>query len=145
MSDAIPRPMSPATCELLQRPNYAHLATLRADGSPKMDPIWVVVEDDTTILMTTSLSSPKTKNIQRDPRIALSVIDSDNPYEHAQIEGVATIERDVNMAMKDEMAVKYTSETFPLRDDDANRVVLRMTVTYSRHATMPLRHRPGPS
>ena len=142
MSSPTPRPMSAETQELLRRPNYAHLATLRPDGSPKMDPIWVQVEDDTTILMTTSRTSPKTRNILADPRVALSVIDADDPYEHAQIEGLVTVEKDREMATKDEMSVKYTSAPFPMRDDDDNRVVLRMTVTYSRYATMPLQHRP---
>ena len=142
MSSATPQPMSPQTQELLRRPNYAHLATIRPDGSPKMDPIWVQVADDTTILMTTSRTSPKTRNILADPRVALSVIDADDPYEHAQIEGFATVEKDVAMAAKDEMSVKYTSAPFPMRDDDNNRVVLRMTVTYSRYAKMPLQHRP---
>lgn len=143
MTEATPRPMSAETQELLRRPNFAHLATLRPDGSPKMDPIWVVVEDDTTILMTCSRSSPKAQNILRDPRVALSVIDTVNPYEHCQVEGVATVETDTGMTRKDEMSMKYSSEPFPMRDVDDNRVVLRMTVTYSRYASMPIKHQPA--
>lgn len=145
MPDPIPQPMDAQTQELLRRPNYAHLATIRPDGSPKMDPIWVVVEDPSTVLMTTSLASPKTQNLLRDPRCALSIIDAENPYEHCQIEGVATVEQDVAMAMKDEMSLKYTSAPFPMRDDDSNRVILRMTVTRSRYASMPLTHNPTAS
>ena len=95
--------------------------------------------------MTTSRSSPKTQNVLRDPRVAMSVMDMDDPYEHAQLRGVVSVEPDTDMATKDEMSEKYTSAPFPMRDVTANRVVLRMTVTSCRYTKMPLEHRPASS
>ena len=72
---------------LLDRPNFAHLATLMADGSPQSAPVWVTREGD-RILVTTGDASLKARNARRDPRVAL-VIEVDRarytklPFTHA--------------------------------------------------------------
>ena len=142
MTTPTPKPMSPETQALLRRPNFAHLATLRADGSPKQDPIWIEVEDETTVVMATGINSLKSKNIQGDPRVAISVVDMDNPYEEAQLRGVAVVEPDADMATMDAISHKYTGKPFPMRDNIADRVVLRVTVTHSRYASLPFEHTP---
>lgn len=142
MTTASARPMSAETQALLNRPNFAHLATISADGSPKLDPMWIEVIDDTTITMTTSRTSPKTQNILRDPRVGLSVVDMDDPYEEVQLRGIASVEPDVDMVAKDSMSHKYTGAPFFARDVTANRVILRVTITYSRYTQMPLKHTP---
>ena len=65
--------------ELLEAPNYVHLATLRADGSPRNWVVWVGLEDE-CILVCTSDATWKAKDMRRDPRVALSVTDANNPY-----------------------------------------------------------------
>src|SRR5258706_13257101 len=65
--------------ELLKAPNYVHLATLRADGSPRDWVVWVRVEGD-HILVCTSDATWKAKDMRRDPRVALPVSDMANPY-----------------------------------------------------------------
>ena len=74
--------------ELLDAPNYVHLATLRADGSPRNWVVWVGLEDD-HILVCTSGAIWKAKDVRRDPRVALSVTDRANPYRMAAIQGRA--------------------------------------------------------
>ena len=59
---------------LLDRPNFVHLATLMADGSPQSVPVWVGREGD-HILICTGEGSLKARNTLRDPRVALSVVD----------------------------------------------------------------------
>lgn len=147
MTDPTPTPMSAQTQALLRRPNFAHLATLRGDGSPKLDPIWIEVADDTTLVMATGINSLKSQNILGDPRVAISVIDMVNPYEEAQIRGVATVEPDPGMATMDAISHKYIGAPFPMRDNIEDRVVLRVTVTHSRYASLPFEHTPpgGPS
>ena len=136
------KPMSADLQALLRRPNFAHLATLRPDGSPKLDPIWLDVVDEHTVIMATGRTSLKTQNILRDPRVALSVIDKDNPYEEAQIRGVAAVEPDSDMAGMDAISHQYIGAPFPSRDHMENRVLLRVTVTQSRYAKLPFEHTP---
>jgi PPOX class probable F420-dependent enzyme len=69
---------------LLDRPNYAHLATVMADGSPHAAPIWVAREGD-RLLLGIREDSVKGKNSRRDPRVALSIVDVDDPYAMAQL------------------------------------------------------------
>jgi len=135
-------PMSPELIELIRRPNFAHLATLRADGSPKLDPIWIDATDEHTVVMATGRTSLKTRNIQRDPRIAISIVDLDNPYEEGQIRGVARVEPDPDMATMDRISRSYIGTPFPMRQNIENRVVLVVTVTHSRYTVLPFEHTP---
>ena len=71
---------------LLSRPNFAHLSTLMPDGSPQNTPVWIGMEGD-RILIGTGEGSRKVRNVRRDPRVALSVVDFHNPYEEVQVRG----------------------------------------------------------
>jgi len=64
---------------LIDRPNFAHLATLMPDGSPHSAPVWIAREAD-LVLIATAAGSLKGKNTERDPRVSLSIIDFDDPY-----------------------------------------------------------------
>jgi PPOX class probable F420-dependent enzyme len=72
--------------ELLQDKNFVFLSTLNADGSPQISPTWVDVEDD-VILINTTDGRLKSKNMSRDPRVALSLVDRTNPYNMVTIRG----------------------------------------------------------
>ena len=140
-----PKPMSAELRALLSRPNFVHLSTLRADGSPKVDPIWVDVIDDRTLAIGTGRTSLKTQNVLRDPRVALSVLEMDDPYEEGQLRGVADVRDDADMVIMDRISHKYIGALFPARDNLANRVALIITVTQSRHSKLPFRHTPAGS
>ena len=71
---------------MLSEPNFGYLATLMPDGSPHVSPMWVDVEDD-RILLNTAEGRIKAANIRRDPRIALSVADRDDPYDKVDMRG----------------------------------------------------------
>jgi PPOX class probable F420-dependent enzyme len=79
-------PLAKEIRQLLDGPNFAHLATLMPDGSPQSVPVWVGREGD-RIIICTGETSLKAKNTRRDPRVALSIVDSDDPYREAQIRG----------------------------------------------------------
>ena len=99
--------------ELLDAPNFVHLATLRKDGSPRNWVVWVGLEDD-RILVCTSSSQLKAKDMRRDPRVALSVTASDNPYRMAVLQGRVVEERaDHDSRYMDRIAIKYTSQPWP--------------------------------
>jgi PPOX class probable F420-dependent enzyme len=78
--------IDPKAQALLSRPNFAHLSTLMPDGSPNTTPVWVGVLGDNLVIVSGE-SSPKVRNLRRDPRLSLSVIGFHDPYEEAQIRG----------------------------------------------------------
>lgn len=124
---------------LLDGANYGHLATLMADGSPKVEPVWVGREGD-RVLITTDAKSIKAINAARDPRVALSVAAFDDPYDHLLIRGTVVETRDDDdLATMDALSLKYLGETFPRRRW-SKRVVLVIAPTLARHRKSPLRH-----
>jgi PPOX class probable F420-dependent enzyme len=109
--------------ELLDGPNFAHLATLRKDGSPQADPVWVGREGE-RILVATGERTVKAKNSRRDRRVALSIVGFRNPYHEAMIRGRVVEHRpDGDFKVMDEISRKYTGKPFPWRDPEG-RVVL---------------------
>ena len=108
---------------LLDGPNFAHLATLRKDGSPQVDPVWVGREGD-RILVGTGEGTVKAKNSRRDPRVGLSIVGFRNPYDEAMIRGRIVERRpDPDLEVMDEISRKYTGKEFPWRGSEG-RVVL---------------------
>ncbi len=70
----------------LNDPNFGFLADLMEDGWPHVSPVWVDVEGD-VVLVNTAAGRLKERNVRRDPRVALSVADADDPYERVEIRG----------------------------------------------------------
>lgn len=107
--------LSPAAKNLIDRPNFAHLATLMPDGSPHSTPVWVGREGE-HIVIGTSDGSLKAKNTRRDPRVALSIVDFHNPYEELQIRGRVVEHRpDPDLKILDATSHKYIGKPFPMR------------------------------
>ena len=129
---------------LLDGANFAHLATLMADGSPQSVPVWVGREDD-RVLICTGESSLKARNTQRDPRVALSVIDFRDPYQEAQLRGRVVERRpDPDLKYMDPISHKYTGKPFPFRKPEG-RVVLVIEVDKARHSKLSFEHTPPES
>src|SRR5262249_47685661 len=82
----MPADLSPDVIRLIDGRNFAHLATLRADGSPHSAPVWIGREGN-RLYIATDDNSVKGRNTKRDPRVAISVVDLDDPYSEAQIRG----------------------------------------------------------
>jgi len=135
-------PLEPKVHALLSRPNFAHLATLMPDGSPSPTPVWIGLRDD-RILIGTGESSLKVRNLRRDPRLSLSVIDFHDPYEEVQIRGrVVEFRDDSKFEIMDEISHKYTGKDFPFRNP-AGRVVLVIEVEKVRYMKLPFEHTPA--
>jgi PPOX class probable F420-dependent enzyme len=101
--------------ELLEAPNYVHLSTLRVDGSPRNHVVWVGVEGE-RLLVCTSDWTWKAKDLRRNPRVGLSVIDLTNPYRMATLQGRVVEERpDEGCRLMDPISYKYTNAPFPSR------------------------------
>jgi|SRR5687767_9602308 len=124
---------------LLDGANYGHLSTLMADGSPKVEPVWVGREGD-LVLVTTDAKSIKALNAARDPRVALSVVAYDNPYDHLLIRGqVVEIRDDDELVAMDALSQKYLGASFPRRRW-SKRVVLVIAPSLARYRKSPIRH-----
>jgi PPOX class probable F420-dependent enzyme len=127
--------------QLLDRPNFAHLATLMADGSPQSVPVWVGREAD-RIVICTSENSLKARNTRRDPRVALSVVDFNDPYSEVQLRGRIVERRpDRDLKIIDPISQKYTSKPFPMRSPEG-RVALIIEVEQARYTKLPFKHEP---
>ena len=97
---------------LLVAPNYVHLSTVRADGSPRNWVVWVRLEDD-LVLVCTSDTVWKAKDMRRDARVGLSVSDLSNPYRMAAIQGrVIEMRPDQGCRYMDPISIKYTGARF---------------------------------
>jgi PPOX class probable F420-dependent enzyme len=126
---------------LLDAPNYVHLSTLRADGSPRSWVVWVGLEDE-HILICTSTAIWKGKDMLRDPRVALSVTDRSNPYRMAAIQGrVVEVRPDEDCRYMDPISIKYTSVPFPHRGP--GRVCFVIAVEKAAQRTLAFVHKPG--
>ena len=128
---------------LIRGANFAHVATLMADGSPQVAPVWVDLEGD-RVLVATGEGSLKARNTKRDPRVGLSLVAFDNPYVEAQLRGrVAERWTDADFKIMDRISRKYTGKDFPMRDNPDQRVVLVIEIERARFARLPFTHTPA--
>jgi PPOX class probable F420-dependent enzyme len=78
----------PSIAKLFEEKNFAFLATLMKGGTPHVTPTWVDIDkSNNTILINTAKGRVKHRNISRDPRVGISVIDSSNPYHMVSVRG----------------------------------------------------------
>lgn len=114
--------------ELLEKPNFAHVATLMSDGSPQVSPVWVHAEGD-EVVFNTAEGRVKERNMRRDDRVALSIADRDNPYASLLIRGrVAEITHDGADDHINDMTRKYLDQDeYPFRQSGEVRVKVRIT------------------
>ena len=94
--------------DLFQKPLLAHLATVMPDGTPQVTPVWVDF-DGTHALINTSKNRQKALNMDRQPKVGLDIVDSDNPWHWLSIRGhiAESTEEGANDHI-DKMAKKYT-------------------------------------
>lgn len=121
--------LSQGAIKLLQEKQIAQLATTMRDGSPQVTPVWIDVEPDGShVLINSAEGRVKTRNAERDPRVAVSVVDSQNPYRYAIVRG-RIVERlhDGADAHIDKLAKKYLgADSYPMRREGEQRVILRI-------------------
>lgn len=117
--------------ELLKAKNFCVVSTIRADGSVHAAPTWVDVQDGRPVLNTAE-GRAWPRNLERDPRVTLTVQNMDNPYEYVTIRGrVAERTTEGADAHIDALALKYMGqETYPLRQPGEQRVIVRIDPEY---------------
>jgi PPOX class probable F420-dependent enzyme len=123
------------TRELLRGKNFSQTATLRADGSVHQVPTWVDLEDGQPVLNTAE-GRAWLGNLERDPRISLTVQNMENPYEYVAIRGrVADLVHEGADEHIDALAQKYLNEdTYPFRQPGERRVIVRVQPEHVHHS-----------
>jgi PPOX class probable F420-dependent enzyme len=113
---------------LTTKPAFAHVATLNSDGSPQVTPVWVDF-DGTHVVINTAKGRVKAKNLAREPRVALSIADPDNPYRHLAIQGrVVAMTETGGDAHIDKMAKKYLGkDSYPFRTPGEVRIIVKIS------------------
>jgi PPOX class probable F420-dependent enzyme len=106
---------------------FAQLATLNADGSPQVTPVWVDF-NGTHVLINTAKGRVKAKNLAREPRVAIAVSDPDNPYRYLGIQGrVVDMTETGGDAHIDKMAKKYLGkDSYPGRTPGEVRLIVKI-------------------
>ena len=126
---------------LIDRPNFAHVATLMSDGSPQSTTVWISRDGDRIVLSTTE-GSLMSRNIQRNPRLSISIIDFADPYRELQIRGRMVERRpDPDFNMIDAISFKYIGKPFPMRHSK-DRVIFLIAVAKEKYTKLPLEHKP---
>jgi PPOX class probable F420-dependent enzyme len=118
---------SEATLRLLDGRNYAVLATVNPDGSPQTSVVWIG-RDGADLLFSTVEGRVKHRNMLRDPRVSVTVIDSLDPENYAELRGRVSIAPDAGRLVDTRLSWKYDGRDPGEDRPGAVRVVVRMTV-----------------
>ncbi|WP_434742597.1 PPOX class F420-dependent oxidoreductase [Micromonospora sp. SH-82] len=115
---------------LLAEPQLAHVATIEPDGSPHVTPVWVDTDGE-HIIFNTAKGRQKYTNIQRNPVVAVSVVDKADDYRTLWVKGTADFVEEGADEHIDRMTQKYLGqETYPFRQAGEERVIVRITPTH---------------
>ena len=123
MSQAIPEKYR----DLFNKRAFAALTTLMPDGSPQTTPVWVDTDGE-YVIFNSAKGRQKDRNVRRDPRVALTIVDPDNPYRYLEVRGkVAEITEHGADAHIDKMAKKYLGQDkYPYRQGGEVRVIYKV-------------------
>jgi PPOX class probable F420-dependent enzyme len=123
MPDSIPAKY----LDLFEKRAFASLATLMPDGRPQVTPVWCDY-DGTHVIINSAKGRQKDRNIRRDPRVSLAIIDPENPYRYVEIRGrVEEITEDGAAAHIDKMAKKYLGvDKYPYGQPGEVRVLYKI-------------------
>lgn len=120
--------LDPDLRQLAAAKNFAAMSTLMPDGQPQTQLMWVHADDD-HLIINTEIGRQKYRNVDRDPRVTVTVFDSDNPYRYIEARGrvVETVGGDAARANIDELSQKYTGGPYA-NPIGTERVVLHIEV-----------------
>jgi PPOX class probable F420-dependent enzyme len=113
--------------DLFNKRAFAALTTLMPDGSPQTTPVWVDTDGE-YVIFNSAKGRQKDRNVRRDPRVSLAIVDPDNPYRYLEVRGkVAEITEQGADAHIDKMAKKYLGQDkYPYRQPSEVRVIYKI-------------------
>jgi PPOX class probable F420-dependent enzyme len=132
--------LSDDVIRLLDGRNFAHLATIMSDGSPHSAPVWIGREGN-RLFIATDPNSVKARNTLRDPGVAISIADMNDPYSEAQIRGRVVEQRnDSDFKYIDAVSRKYVGKPWLYREEVP--VTLVIEIEKARYSKEPFEHVP---
>ena len=120
-------PLNDETLRLLEGRNYAVLATVNPDGSPQTSVMWVGRDGD-DLLFSTVEGRVKHRNMLRDSRVSVTVIDSADPENYVELRGRVSVTPDIGRRLDTRLSWKYEGMDPGEDRPGAVRVVVRMVV-----------------
>jgi PPOX class probable F420-dependent enzyme len=112
--------------ELIQRPVIANVATVDSEGRPQVTPVWIDLDGD-DLVFNTAKGRTKDLNLEKNPHVAISVVDPDDPYNVVVVRGKVEEIEDGADAHIDSLAKKYLGvDTYPMRRPNEVRVKYRI-------------------
>ena len=119
--------MNDKVIKLFEEPNLVFIATIMKDGAPQVSPVWADYDNE-HILINTAEGRIKHKNVLRDPRVAISVVDQKNPLNMTTIRGKVTkIIPDYEYIHANRLTKKYLGkDKYPFRQPGEKRIVLKI-------------------
>jgi PPOX class probable F420-dependent enzyme len=113
--------------DLFNKKAFANLATLMPDGQPQVTPVWCDF-DGQHVIINSAKGRQKDRNLRREPRVSLSIMDPDNPYRYLEVRGrVAEITEEGADEHIDRMAKKYLGlDKYPYRQPGEVRVMYKI-------------------
>ena len=123
--ESIPDPFH----DLFERETFAVFGTLMADGTPQLTPVWIDRDDEGHLLINTARGRQKERNVERDPKVGVCVMDPDDPYRYVSVRGeVAEVTEDGAVEHIDALARRYMGvEEYPNHGEESGaRVVIRI-------------------
>lgn len=117
--------LSPRQVELLQRPNVAIVATIRRDGTPQLTPTWIDTDGE-HVLINTAEGRAKTRNLRRDPRLSVCVVDRDDQYSWVAITGTVELTYEGAEEHIHKLARKYRGRDYD-RPSNPRRILAIVT------------------
>jgi PPOX class probable F420-dependent enzyme len=118
--------LTPEDVELLKEPQIANVATVMADGTPQLTPVWVDTDGE-NVLFNTAKGRVKHRNLVRNPKVAISVVDGKDFYRTVVVRGTATFVEEGADAHIDALAKKYLGlDVYPAHRDDEQRVIVKV-------------------
>lgn len=123
----VSRELTDSAIGLFKGKNFAFIASLMKDGSPQLTPVWIDY-DGQFLLVNTAEGRTKQRNFARDPRVAISVVDQNNPYNMVSVRG-RVVDQTTNGADEhiDKLAKRYLgADKYPFRTPDEKRIILKI-------------------
>jgi PPOX class probable F420-dependent enzyme len=103
------------------------LTTLMPDGSPQVTPVWVDYDGE-YLIFNSARGRQKDRNVRRDPRVAIAILDPDNPYRYVEVRGhVVDITQEGADQSVDRLAKKYLGlDKYPYAQPGEVRVIYKI-------------------
>ena len=119
--------LDPDTLALARGKNFATLTTMLPSGYPMTHVMWVDADEE-HVLINTEVHRAKYKNIQRDPRVSVTIIDAANPYRYAEVRGDVVEEIRGQEARDDidRLSHKYNGTDYDASAISSERVILKI-------------------